>query len=85
MLVEKAIQHLQKSFKSTEVIAIAIWTVSDVVERAKKREIELSQEQAEEVLDNIDRHQDCNFGISWDTIDNYIDNQGYRELDDLKV
>lgn len=69
--VQEAISRL-KRFHSDDVVAVAIWCVEDVVERARERGIKVSKEQAEEILDKIDRKQDAGLGISWDTIDDYL-------------
>lgn len=62
-----------------EVVAVAIWCVEDVLARAEERGIKISKEQAEEILDEIDRKQDASLGISWDTIDAYLDDFKKRE------
>jgi len=65
----------QKRFQGMspdEHVAIAIWCEDDVLERAKEKGIECSREQARDILDQMDRKQDCSIGISWDTIDCYL-------------
>jgi hypothetical protein len=54
-------------------VAVAIWQRADVIGMAERRGMKLTDEQADEILDNIDRKQDCEFGISWTTIDCYLD------------
>ena len=70
--VSEVIEHL-KTYKPDEVVAVAIWSVDDVLERAKERKIKISKKQAEEVIDRIHRKQDATLGINWDTIDCYLD------------
>ena len=70
---KEVIEHLKRTYTDDAVLAVAIWQVDDVIERAKEREIEISTEQAEEIIHRIDRKQDATLGISWDTIDFYID------------
>jgi hypothetical protein len=55
-----------------EHVAVAIWSTEDVKERAKERKIKITEKQAEELIDRIDRKQDATIGISWDTIDCYL-------------
>jgi len=55
-----------------EHVAIAIWCEDDVLGRAKEKGIKCSREQAQDILDQMDRRQDCSLGISWDTIDCYL-------------
>lgn len=49
------------------------WHVTDIIERAKERDIWLYKEQAKDILWSIDHNYDCNIGISWDVIDYHID------------
>ena len=74
--VEKVIEHL-KTHKPNLHVAVAIWQTDDVLERAKERKIKISKKQAEEIIDKIDSKQDASLGISWDTIDCYIDDYFY--------
>lgn len=55
-----------------EHVAVAIWSEEDVLGRAKELKVECSREQAREIIDEIDRKQDCSLGISWDTIDYFV-------------
>lgn len=71
--VREVIEHLQKYYDEEEHIAVAIWSVDDVLCRAKERKIKISEEQAQEIIDRIDRQQTATLGITWDTIDCYLD------------
>lgn len=55
-----------------EPVAMAIWCVGDVMGRAKEKHMKISKQQAIGVLNNIDDRQDCEYGISWTTIDCYL-------------
>ena len=55
------------------VVCIAIWGVEDVLERASERDMTITKEQAETVLNKMDSKQDCSMGVSWDTMDCYLD------------
>jgi len=69
---KEVIECLQK-YDENEEIAVAIWSEVDVLERAKEREIAITREQAKSIIDLIHRKQDASLGISWDTIDCYLD------------
>ena len=56
-----------------EHVCIAIWSEEDVFGRAKERGMTITREQAQEVLSLMDSKQDCSMGISWDTMDVYLD------------
>ena len=70
---KELIEHLQKSYKPKDVLAVAIWQVDDVLGRAKEREIEITREQAEKIVSRIDRRKDATLGITWVTIDCALD------------
>ena len=55
------------------IVCVAIWSGEDVMGRAKERGMTITKEQAEGVLNNMDHKQDCSMGISWDTMDVYLD------------
>ena len=74
--VKEAIEHLQRHLKPTDHVAITIWNVEDVLDQAKERKIKISKRKAEELLDDLDRHQDASVGINWDTISAYLDEYG---------
>jgi len=66
-------------------VAVAIWQREDVVGRAEMRGIKLTDEQADDILDDIDRKQDCELGISWITIDCFLDQwRDYDKIDPNK-
>jgi len=70
--VANVIEHL-KGYKPDEHIATAIWTEEDVLGRAKDQRKKITRKQAQDILDQIDRKQNCELGISWDTLDCFID------------
>lgn len=71
--VKELIEHLKRMYADDCVVAVAIWQTDDVMTQAKERGIEITEEQAEEIIHRIDRKQDATLGISWDTIDCYLD------------
>ena len=70
--VKEAIEHLQRYLKPADHVAVAIWSEEDVLERAKERRIKITRKQAQEIIERIDRNLDSTQGITWDTIDAYI-------------
>lgn len=71
--VKEVIEHLQRYKQSKQHIATAIWSEDDVLERAKERNIKITRKQAQDIIDRIDHKQDATTGITWDTIDCYLD------------
>ena len=58
--------------KDDEEIAVAVWTIDDVKSRAAELEIKVSDEGAKEIVAAMHRHQDPNIGLTWETIDSYL-------------
>ena len=76
-------KHRLKGIKGH--VAVAIWQRADVIGRAEEKGMKLTDEQADEILDNIDRKQDCEYGISWTTIDCFLDDwKAYDRIDPNK-
>lgn len=72
--VKDVIEHL-KGYDPESHIATAIWCEEDVIEYAKNEMDgqEITREQAQEILDEMDRKQDSELGISWTTIQCYLE------------
>jgi hypothetical protein len=79
--VQALIEHLQTHFKPDDVIAHAIWQVDDVQMRAEALSVELSDQEAVDVVENIDRRHDAEIGINWDVLDCHIEGIAYDRLD----
>lgn len=62
-------------FDETRQIAI-IWDIADVHSRAKEQHINITDEQALEILHNMKRQHDASIGINWDVIDAHLDSLG---------
>ena len=67
MKVSKIIEKLQDMNPDTEIVSI-VWYVDDVIECSKQHKIEITQEQAEQVLRLCDSEHDAEIGINWDVI-----------------
>jgi hypothetical protein len=56
-----------------EVIGVHLWYRDDIQHRAKEAfELDLTDEQADEILANVVDEHDCTIGINWDVIDDKI-------------
>jgi hypothetical protein len=49
------------------------WNITDVIAQARTNDINLSDQQAIEILARVDHAADASTGINWDTIDYEID------------
>lgn len=72
-----AVHHIPDSIMLRELrsrnYALAVWSTEDVIMRGEERDIEVSEDQARNIIGLIDNTQDCTIGITWDTIDIYTD------------
>jgi hypothetical protein len=48
------------------------WSTDDVLMRSDEIEVELTEDEADIVLDQLYEHHDASIGICWDVIDSYI-------------
>lgn len=48
------------------------WSTEDVLTRAEELEIDITEEQADQILEKMDREHDATIGINWDVIDTYL-------------
>jgi hypothetical protein len=60
---------LKQHHKSNDVIAVAVWTVQDVLDRAKELHTRITKSEAEEILEAVHHRQYASGGINWDMID----------------
>ena len=54
-------------------VALHVWSREDVIGVAKERSWPTSPEATDEILENIERHVDCELGITWLTIEIAVD------------
>ena len=72
MLVSEAIDWLNKYHKPDETICMLLWTEDDVIDRAEELEIEITPDDARNILCMMYKYHDTSIGISWDTIDHWL-------------
>jgi len=53
------------------------WSTEDVLGKAEEMDIELTEEQADAILDNIERSHDACVGINWDVIEYHIESLSF--------
>jgi hypothetical protein len=49
------------------------WSTEDVLFKAEEMGYEITEESADDILGNIERHHDASIGINWDVIEYHID------------
>jgi hypothetical protein len=55
------------------------WGTEDVLWQADNLDIELTEEQAEDILESLEEGHDSSVGINWDVISYYIEDYLRRE------
>jgi hypothetical protein len=66
------VESYRDDINAGRAIAI-IWQIGDIQGEASDRyDVELTEEQASEILLDIKRRHDCEIGINWDVIREYI-------------
>jgi hypothetical protein len=73
MTVRELIKHLRSNFELDEQVAYHIWTAEDVQFRALEMNVVVTSEQADSIVSAIEDNKDCNYGITWDTVQAQIE------------
>jgi len=66
------IKKYEQDFNEGKAIAI-IWCTDDVKHRALESKIKLTEQECIDVLSVIKNNHDCNYGLTWETIDTVVD------------
>ena len=72
MKVSDQIKYLQERYKPDDHICSIIWSVEDVILRAKDEGVEISVKEAQDILKSMDEGHDAEIGINWDVISCWI-------------
>ena len=60
--------------RSKEHYAISVsWNVTDVKDKGEEKGMKITTSEAIQVLDNMERNHDAELGITWTTIDCWLD------------
>ena len=75
---EEVPEHLRDAVKrilwvGDQHVTVAIWCEEDVVGRAKEKGMKITREQAQEILAKMEKNHDAELGITWTTIDCYLE------------
>ena len=49
------------------------WHIDDVLSRAKETDMDITEEQAKDILQSIKHNHDASIGINWDVIDSHLE------------
>lgn len=50
------------------------WSTEDVLWQAEQLDLELTEEQADDILESLENRHDASIGINWDVISFHIEN-----------
>jgi len=81
--VADLMEHLSHMDKNTP-LAYVLWLAEDVEMKAEENNEVLTEEELSDVLARTQKYHDCEYGITWDTINNHmIDVINEREDDEM--
>lgn len=72
-MIEKAIKDAESGAEDPDEISVS-WHIDDVIERAKERDIKVTEDEAREILQAVKKHHDASIGINWDVLDIHTEN-----------
>jgi hypothetical protein len=72
--VKDWIERLKKELDPEESVCMHLWTRPDIEERAKEKGYNLSANDCDRLLDDMEIHIDSGLGVSWVTVEVYVDN-----------
>lgn len=72
MYVKELIERLQKYYDPDAIICAPIWEREDVMSAAEEIDIEITEQQADNILFAMQEGHDATVGISWDVIKIYL-------------
>ena len=89
--VKHLIEHLKNNYKPNAHIATSIWQRDDLLCVAQDwktwdneqgtsvpNPMPMTEKQADEIVEEIDRHHDCTVGINWDVIEYWVGEFAHR-------
>jgi hypothetical protein len=71
--VKEIIEWLSKAYGQDEHVAVDLWAAEDIKVRAEELGVEITEKEAEEIVEKIHNHIDSEVGISWCVVDTYIE------------
>lgn len=71
--VRELIKRLGETYNLDDHVATIVWVAEDVVGKAKDMGHTLTTEEANEIIETIDRQSDAELGICWMTLEVHID------------
>jgi len=73
---KQAYNSLKEEFEQYKKESIK-WGIEDFISRAEDIGYTITEEDAQNSLEDMIDNHDCNYGITWETLDYYIADKGY--------
>jgi len=64
---------LIRYLRTNRNLAVIVWQAEDVLDTAEDMGFILTRQQAEDIVHLLDDRHDATFGITWDTVESYVD------------
>lgn len=74
--VKDLIARLKANYHPNEHVAAGIWQTDDILARTKDRQMHVDRDVAVQIVEQMANNHDASVGISWDTVDVYLDLYG---------
>ena len=71
--VKEYIKQLNAIYEPDDTIAVHLWGTDDAIGFASERNQILTQKEAEEVIENMHRKCDSELGLTWVTLEFWVD------------
>ena len=70
------VKKIENAVKKQDETIHIIWSYEDIISRAEDAGCKVpSKKKAIEILKEIEHRHDCNLGVTWDTIDFYLESK----------
>ena len=73
MATKAELIEIVKGLDESQSYAAPIWCTNDVIDKAKEMRRRISKATANDIIHQIHRRHDASMGITWDTLESYID------------
>ena len=73
MATKAEVEEMVRTLPIKEHFACVIWSTADVIGKAKEMHKRISTAKANDIIDHIHRRHDAGLGITWDTLESYIE------------
>ena len=78
-------QKLLEHGEPNDVVLVIVWTTQDVIDHAKNMGYELTEEEAEYILETLGLAGNADEGVTWDTIGAQIQFEKEKKIPHLSL